>query len=462
LVLRWSLILNLLFFLSDWRWYGQAHFAAAISARSGIVLVSLGCLLAARRIRGFRGLQWVCAAWSVPIIAASSVLVSPHNEIALFVIFVLPLIFYLAMPMAFRWTLALGTICSAATLSAFMASTPDQGRDLGLMLAMATINVVLSLVLIRANRLQRQEWTSLRSEQAANRELSEHRLMLQTLLQAVPAPLVIMAKDSGQLIQANDAAYAYFGYETPRKALPLGHFFDRRELVRLARSQPGNGQVAQFDTRLRLADGAWRDVLLVTTLAVVQGIEAILAIVIDITNRKEMEANLQKLAGTDPLTGLANRARFSALAADEIRRAQRYGRPLAVVMLDIDYFKGINDTYGHGVGDMALQAFAGLCRGMVREPDLVARLGGEEFALLLPETDRAGGLALAERLRAAVAAMRLAELPLAMTVSAGVADVGPGEDAVDAALARADEALYEAKRAGRNRSVLHRGRAVAV
>ena len=131
-------------------------------------------------------------------------------------------------------------------------------------------------------------------------------------------------------------------------------------------------------------------------------------------------------------------------------------------MLDIDYFKSINDSYGHEAGDMALQAFATLCRTLVREPDIVGRLGGEEFALLLPETDQAGAFVLAERLREAVAAIRLGDLPVGITVSIGVAEVWGGELTVDAALARADCALYAAKRTGRNRVCMHDGRADAV
>ena len=104
---------------------------------------------------------------------------------------------------------------------------------------------------------------------------------------------------------------------------------------------------------------------------------------------------------------------------------------------------------------MALRAFADLCRKVLRKPDIIGRLGGEEFALLLPETDPAGALALAERLRAAVAALRLVNHAVTMTVSAGVSEVLPGENTVDAALSRADQALYAAKRTGRNRVAFH-------
>jgi diguanylate cyclase (GGDEF)-like protein len=121
-------------------------------------------------------------------------------------------------------------------------------------------------------------------------------------------------------------------------------------------------------------------------------------------------------------------------------------------MVDIDFFKHINDTYGHQVGDLALKSFAELCRSWVRHEDVVARLGGEEFGFLLPETDAHSALTMANRLCAAVAGMKIDKLPKSMTISIGVSEIRPGETTVDAALSRADQALYEAKNAGRNRA----------
>jgi diguanylate cyclase (GGDEF)-like protein len=124
-------------------------------------------------------------------------------------------------------------------------------------------------------------------------------------------------------------------------------------------------------------------------------------------------------------------------------------------MLDIDFFKRINDCYGHQAGDLALRAFASLCRTLVRTQDTMARVGGEEFALLLPETGRAEAEAMAERLRAAVEGLRLEGVDSTMTVSVGVSEVLAEETEIYPALSRADQALYAAKRAGRNRVVHH-------
>lgn len=451
-----ALFANLLFYLNDWRFHGQPHFPFAIAARTVIVAASLTALGRLGKVRDFPGFQRLCAFWSALVIPAGAVLVTPHTDVALFVVFMLPVIFYLVLPMSFAGTVAAGAGCAVATMGAHIAGAPPTRTSFGLALAMLTINLVMILVVIRSNRLQRLEWAATRAERAANRELSGHRLTLQTVLRAVPTPLVVLGRDDGRLIQANDAARAYFGDAALADPRVLRRIFEEGgQAVGLKERLRTPGQVVQFETRLTLADGSFRDAMLVATTALLGGEEAVLVIVVDITSRKAMEANLERLATTDPLTGLANRGRFFSLASAEIRRRDRHGGPLAVVMLDIDYFKRINDTHGHETGDAALAAFAALCRSLVREQDTVARIGGEEFAMFLPGTDRNGALALAERLRAALEGLVVEGLPVPMTVSAGISEVLPAETAVDAALSRADQALYAAKRGGRNRTVLH-------
>jgi diguanylate cyclase (GGDEF)-like protein len=170
--------------------------------------------------------------------------------------------------------------------------------------------------------------------------------------------------------------------------------------------------------------------------------------------RQALQDRLEHLARTDSLTDLPNRRHFMEAAAQELARAARFGGTLTVLMLDLDHFKRVNDTYGHKTGDAVLQRLAEVCRAALREIDLPARLGGEEFAVLLPNTDHAAALDVAERLRQAVAAM---EIPTErspapqITVSIGVAELDPSMPGIDALLNRADRALYRAKREGRNR-----------
>lgn len=170
---------------------------------------------------------------------------------------------------------------------------------------------------------------------------------------------------------------------------------------------------------------------------------------------RDREARLEHLSKTDVLTGLYNRRHFMELIEAELARARRYRTPLAVVMVDLDHFKEVNDGRGHQVGDRVLAAVAGAMSESVRETDLAARYGGEEFVLLLPNTDRQGARELAERCREVVADTLVADAggPLHVTASMGVAsypeDVVDGD--VDALLGAADDALYRAKGGGRNR-----------
>lgn len=164
---------------------------------------------------------------------------------------------------------------------------------------------------------------------------------------------------------------------------------------------------------------------------------------------------LQSLASTDELTGLANRRALMALAQQALAGARRDGGRLALLMIDVDHFKRINDAHGHGVGDAVLRQLAQTLAQGLRERDRLGRLGGEEFLAVLPDADEAAAHQVAERMRAAVAAAPLprAEGALPYTVSIGVAGVRPG-DTTDALIARADAALYRAKAAGRDRVVV--------
>jgi diguanylate cyclase (GGDEF)-like protein len=163
---------------------------------------------------------------------------------------------------------------------------------------------------------------------------------------------------------------------------------------------------------------------------------------------------------TDPLTGLPNRRRFTEALAAEIARSRRYGASLSVLLIDVDQFKRVNDRHGHAAGDTALSQVAASLRSTCRQTDLPARYGGDEFALLLPETAGDRGQLLAGRLATSLrAAPPYAVNAPALTLSIGVAELAQGDDP-GTLLKRADEALYQAKAAGRDRSVLASGERV--
>jgi diguanylate cyclase (GGDEF)-like protein len=161
---------------------------------------------------------------------------------------------------------------------------------------------------------------------------------------------------------------------------------------------------------------------------------------------------VQELATRDGLTGLFNRRHFFELAERSMNLSRRYDRPLAAAMTDIDHFKGVNDTHGHAVGDEVIREVAHRLRAVLRAPDMICRYGGEEFAVLLPETGAADVPAVAARLHRAVTEhpVDTAAGPLRITVSVGVAGLLP-EESLETLLKKADEALYAAKRAGRDR-----------
>ena len=185
---------------------------------------------------------------------------------------------------------------------------------------------------------------------------------------------------------------------------------------------------------------------------------------VSIENARLFEETRQ-LAITDPLTGLANHRQFYTQLAREMRRAQRYRRPLTVLMLDLDHFKAFNDRFGHLAGDQALREIAGVLRHNARSVDILARYGGEEFAIILPETDLARAAAQAERVRVAVAE-HVFHSPETrqehrVTVSIGAAMLMPGTRKAEDLVGQADQALYRAKAAGRNRLELARTDATA-
>jgi diguanylate cyclase (GGDEF)-like protein/PAS domain S-box-containing protein len=181
----------------------------------------------------------------------------------------------------------------------------------------------------------------------------------------------------------------------------------------------------------------------------------------DISDRKASEekirllnAELEKLAMTDYLTNLNNRRFFIQRGVEEIKRAHRNSQPLALLMVDIDEFKNVNDTYGHEIGDLALQHVAEVMKSSLREIDLLGRLGGEEFAALLPNTTLEDALLSAERVRETIANMSLEiagqVLSNPITISVGVATITDGMSGIDDLLRKADIALYRAKNNGRN------------
>jgi len=207
-----------------------------------------------------------------------------------------------------------------------------------------------------------------------------------------------------------------------------------------------------FENRYRCKDGSFRWITWNSISSPDEGL--VYAVAHDTTKRREMEETLRRLAAKDSLTGANNRRHFFELGERAFAGAKRYGRPLSAIMLDIDHFKRINDTYGHAVGDLVLQDLVRTCSQALRDADILGRMGGEEFAAVLPETNANRAFATAERLRKKLASTTVHAdgHELKFTVSIGVATSGENDD-LEALIKCADDALYEAKRSGRNKVI---------
>jgi diguanylate cyclase (GGDEF)-like protein len=173
----------------------------------------------------------------------------------------------------------------------------------------------------------------------------------------------------------------------------------------------------------------------------------------DITAQKKNEAALMQLAQRDPLTGTANRRYFFERAQHEFSRAQRYQMHLSFASIDVDHFKQTNERYGNAAGDEALKSLSSYSQSLLRESELFARIGGEEFAILMPNTGMNGALHLAERLRRVTAdsKLRYQEQEIGLNISIGVTRLKPTDQSIEDCLRRADHALYRAKQNGCNR-----------
>lgn len=177
------------------------------------------------------------------------------------------------------------------------------------------------------------------------------------------------------------------------------------------------------------------------------------AVIRDVTRQDSNTTKLLHMLRNDYLTGASNRAHFFEAGEAECFRAERYGQPLAMIVIDIDRFKQINDSYGHAAGDLVLVTFSRMCTALLRPNDIFARFGGEEFVVLLPSTDCAGAARTAERLRASLAALSInaGDQTISITASFGCMQMQSESSTLAAMLAEADLLLYKAKGAGRNR-----------
>ena len=296
---------------------------------------------------------------------------------------------------------------------------------------------------------------------AAEAALVDSERRFREAITHAPNPMIMHAED-GNIIMISDAlrditGYRFkdlptikawgekaFGPDAPRMLRGIGKLYDlktiRREGEYSIITATGETRIWEFQSQPlpRLPDGR----------------RVVLSLAVDVTERRRLHEDLQTLAATDSLTGLPNRRQFIARLTEEFLRVRRLdNQRSSVLMLDLDLFKGVNDAHGHAAGDAVLKHFARLIQDGIRKIDTAGRLGGEEFAIILPGADSVAASASAERLREIVATIPFVQngKTIPITVSIGVATIGSGDCNEGATLIRADHALYRAKRNGRNR-----------
>lgn len=384
---------------------------------------------------------------------------------------VLVLVYYLFLPLRLVWALIVSlifTVFFVLSASVFLDPRPDEFIQVILYLTLA--NILGTLVSRERNTTLRHEYIVVESERhtadnlraevtaraAAERALAESENRFRSLVEL--SPDAILVHRGGIVLYLNPVGGRLMGAEDPTQMVGLS-FFDfilpkyRQPIIeRLAMLEHGAEALPPIELTVRTLAGRERPCEVVSGPILYGGEPAVQSVVRDIAERKQLREELTRLATTDPLTGISNRRRFFERLELEWSRARRHSRPLSILMFDLDHFKRINDTHGHAVGDSVLTDLCAQADEILRSEDVLARLGGEEFAVILPEIDRQTAEAVAERLRKGLAAVEVSapEGVIRCTVSIGVIQCRLAHESLDVALKRVDDELYRAKRSGRN------------
>ncbi|XUW91458.1 sensor domain-containing diguanylate cyclase [Burkholderia sp. M6-3] len=326
-----------------------------------------------------------------------------------------------------------------------------QAKDGPVVLGCSIIKVAANLLMTVLSDISRQV--------AAERRARQTEAWLAGIYTSVNDFAFFTLDSRGRIESWNSSVERLTGFVEPDViGRTLARFYARGEAAshhspeHIALTRDEGWHVEEFWCETKTGRRYWGQ-LLVAVLREVEGdISGYSVVLRDVTERKVNSDNLKRLLTTDHLTGATSRAHFFEIAESEVARAKRQGRTLSVVMLDADHFKRINDTAGHQAGDEVLKRIAAEAKAVLRVSDVVARLGGEEFVLMLPSTTTHEAMEVAERLRRAVerASIETGVGQLRATISLGVASLGDAAPTLQELLAAADKALYNAKRAGRN------------
>ncbi len=477
--LRMIAVVGVVFFLGGV--IADPMLATSASAQAGMFMLRVvaaatlvGVAVAVPRLRDRpSALEWVVvgAMLLTAIVTCLIIALSPGELLlhAVTVITVL-MVFYLYVPVPTLIALLVGLVLSGAFfVVAVQAHAPSPALTL-VVLYLTLVNVIGAFVVRQTQMARRREFLVLQAERsiadamrtevearaAAEQALATSEARHRTLVEM--SPDAILVQRDGMLLYVNPAGVRLMGADTVDDLVGRSIFDfvleDHHDLLaeRMRRMQADGMAMPSIEVQVRTADGRTIICEVVSATTAYEDEPAIQSVIRDISERKGLEEELTRLATTDPLTGIANRRSFFDRLETEWARARRHTRRLSLLTFDIDHFKRVNDAHGHAIGDAVLKSLVQAAQSLLRVEDTLARLGGEEFAVILPEVDREGARVVGERLRE-----RLAEVEVAVpdgvvscTVSVGVAQARPAHESPDRALQRADDALYAAKEAGRN------------
>jgi diguanylate cyclase (GGDEF)-like protein/PAS domain S-box-containing protein len=296
-------------------------------------------------------------------------------------------------------------------------------------------------------------------QRAALAQLEASKAELKSIFDQLP-DIFYRTDMQGILTKMSPACFDILGYRQEELlGTPLSGYYktpeERQKIVKAIIA--GGGKTTRVEAALQHKDGS--TVWISTSAFIRLGPDGqpsfIEGMARDVSEHKRMENQLITLSRTDALTGAYSRGYFMDKSEEVINMMRRYQRPASMMVADMDHFKTINDNYGHHAGDLALKAFTNICRQEIRESDILGRLGGEEFGLMLPETTIQHAQILAERIRKAAETLEITldDQAIRITVSIGLVELSAEDASLDAVMRRADLAMYRAKAGGRNRVV---------
>ncbi|MDR1694722.1 MAG: sensor domain-containing diguanylate cyclase [Lactobacillaceae bacterium] len=453
-------------FLASWFGYtiseyqSKPHFDVLVFSELCLLLASLAFMsLAAFSMlmgkKDSKSFVWIFLV--IAVVAVSYfVFVAPNGDMAESMRTVFPLTAFIIMALSFWAKSKYGFGYKLASLVCVIASIilifkllgmNDTVQDLWYIPATTYVLLSVAVLIIKSDTLNH-------SLKESRQRVENHTNQIENIIKSSPFPIIISRLSDDKIIIANNNAIKLFGIKSNElERYKLRDFFVDQENRRLLNEHlEKEKEIKDFEILVKTATGNTPFWLLTSANIIDYNHDITVYLAFqDITSRKNREAILKNQATRDPLTSLFNRRYFE----EEVKQlANRSGPPFSILMLDVDKFKNVNDTYGHKVGDQVLIEMAGICEKALREQDIVARYGGEEFVIYLHDTNEEKSKAVAERVRETIAASKMdigEGQTIGVTVSIGVATSRLSVN-IDELVKMADAALYKAKNNGRNRT----------